>query len=471
MNFLFRPGRRADNAHRPSSPNADDNVPPCHREVLLISDPASSLSCLPVILSGAGYVVREAPVGDPALRTLKAHPPELVLLDIGTPAMDDFDIYRRIKAEAGIRDIPVILFSARDEAPHKVQGLRVGTVDFIGRNFTEDEMLARIDTHIAFGRVKKALEKERAALENRVRERTEELRQDIARRLAAEEENRALERALWQARKLEAIGLLAGGIAHDFNHLLSLILGYAQFAQNALASGKTEKLAGYLAEILKAGDEGRAVVGQLLAFSRADELASEAVDIGGVIAEAVDSLRPAMGAGIGLDFAATGPLPPLFIKPVQARQVATNLILNARDAIAARPDGGSIAVRLSMERPHPAQTCVSCRKPFAGEHLLLTVEDDGHGIAPEILDRLFDPFFTTKDIGKGVGLGLPMVHGITHSAGGHMTLDSPPGGGSRFRIWLPAASGREDGGGDPCPGSLATTARRLPRPARAPRRN
>ncbi|MBW7903560.1 MAG: response regulator [Rhodocyclaceae bacterium] len=405
-------------------------------EVLLVDDSATSLAALSTALTQAGYVVREAPSGELALMTLKVRLPELVLLDVRMPAMDGFEICRRIKAEAGTRDIPVIFLSAQDETPDKVRGFRAGAVDFIGKNFAEEEMLARIDTHIELGRVKKVLEAERAALEDRVRERTEELRQDIAKRLAAEEENRSLERALWQARKMEAIGLLAGGIAHDFNHLLSLILGYAQFAQSALAGGRTEKLAGYLAEILKAGDEGQAVVAQLLAFSRADEAAGEAIDIGGAIAESVDFLLPAMGAGIRLDFAAAGPLPPLFIKPVQVRQVATNLILNARDAITT---GGNIAVRLSMARSHPAQACVSCRKPFAGDHLVLSVEDDGHGIAPEILDRLFDPFFTTKDIGKGVGLGLPMVHGIVHSAGGHVTVESLPGVGSRFRIWLPAA--------------------------------
>lgn len=405
--------------------------------MLLVDDSASSLASLSIILTQAGYVVREAPSGELALMTLKVRPPELVLLDIRMPDMDGFEICRRIKAEAGTRDIPVIFLSAQDETPDKVEGFRAGAVDFIGKHFAEEEMLARIDTHIELGRVKKALEAERAALEDRVRERAEELRQDIAKRLAAEEANRALERALWQARKMEAVGLLAGGIAHDFNHLLSLILGYAQFAQNALASGRTEKLAGYLAEILKAGDEGQAVVAQLLAFSRADEVAGAAIDIGGAIAEAVDFLRPAMGAGIELNFAAAAPLPPILIKPVQVRQVATNLILNARDALTA---GGHICVRLSVERPYLAQSCVSCRKPFEGHHLVLSVEDDGHGIALDILDRLFDPFFTTKDIGKGVGLGLPMVHGIVHSAGGHVTVESLPGVGSRFRVWLPAAA-------------------------------
>ena len=509
-------------------------------EILLVDDSASSLAYLSTLLSRAGYLIREAPTGELALMTLQVRLPELILLDVRMPGLDGFEVCRRIKADAATRDLPVIFLSAQDETPDKVLGLKVGAVDFISKTFEPEEMLARIDTHITLARVKKALESERANLENRVRERTEALRQgrsllqavidcgpdwinasdksgrwllvnrnmanalgdadagkmldqldvspahhadeervfsgeviydaneklvlpsgetrsfetyktplrdtdgeiygvlyyrrDITQRIRIEAENRTLEKALWQAKKMEAVGQLAGGIAHDFNHLLSLILGYAQFARTALATGKTEKLADYLSEIIQAGSDGQAVVSQLLAFSRAEEVATESIDIAPVIAGMLDALRQSIGPCIALAAAIAADLPPVCIKPSQVRQIVSNLVLNARDAL----DGqGSIELHVHRQPADGPRLCTSCHRRFQGAYVQLSVKDNGSGIADHVMEQIFDPFFTTKDIGKGVGLGLPMVHGIVHAAGGHIEVNSAPGNGSEFTLWLP----------------------------------
>lgn len=525
-------------------------------ELLVVDDSHSSLAYLSMLLSQAGYFVREALDGELALRTVSVRQPELILLDVRMPGLDGFEVCRRLKADAATRAIPVIFLSAQDETTDRVLGLKVGAIDFISKSAAPEEMLARIDTHITLARVEQALKRERAGLEDKVRERTEELRQgrallrtvidsgpdwicavdrerrcllvnrsmaaalgqadaedlscfscngaaggcqthddmrvweaderevfagrtvyhprerivlpdgrslffetyktplkdaqgepygvlcyrrDISQRLAVEDENRKLEQALWQAKKMEAIGQLAGGIAHDFNHLLSLVLGYAEFARTALAHGKLDKLDGYLAEVLKAGGEGQAVVAQLLAFSRKEEPAQEAVAIGPLLMETVAALQPAMGSGIRLELDLAAELPPVLIKPGQLRQVLTNLILNARDASA---PGGRVDVSCRLDALEMARICSSCRKDFRGSYLRLAVVDAGSGIATELLDKVFDPFFTTKDIGKGAGLGLPMVHGIVHSAGGHVELIAPAAGGTKFYVWIPVPPAR-----------------------------
>lgn len=526
-------------------------------ELLLVDDSLSSLAFLSSMLSQSGYQVREAPSGELALMTLKVRIPELILLDVRMPGMDGFEVCRRIKAEAATREVPVIFLSAQNELTDRVQGLKVGAVDFIGKDFAQEEVLARIDTHITLARIKKMLDQERDHLEQRVRERTRELlrsqrlllavidsgpdwihatnhdkryllvnqhmaaalgyedaskligqydceadsqllpstsdqkmtckwndddhavfsgkdvyhanervtlpnhrelffetyktplkdmngdiygllcyRRDITQRLSMEHENHLLEKSLWQAKKMEAIGQLTGGIAHDFNHLLSLILGNVQFAQAALASGKTEKLDYYLGEVIKAGSEGQHVVAQLLSFSRKDELATEAVDAAAFVVEAVESLRQAVGTNISLRLDVASELPKVYLKAVQIKQAIVNLILNARDALGGQ---GRIDVRLFRDRIPASRNCASCGKAYQGDYLVLSVSDTGPGIPQEIIGKIFYPFFTTKDVGSGTGLGLPMVHGITHSAGGHIQLESGENSGTTFSLLIPLA--------------------------------
>jgi PAS domain S-box-containing protein len=545
-------------------PNHVSPAPEYRGEILLVDDSPSSLLLLSSLLLDSGYLVREATSGELALWTIRTRLPELILLDLKMPEMDGLEVCRRLKADPATRSVPVIFLSAQDETTDKVLGLKVGAVDFIAKVSPHEEILARIDTHITLARVKKALESERALLEQRVEERTNQIargrnllrsvidsgpdwiyaidkqyrfllvnrnfsqalglqtpqeligrydcrtldsalcsagsgtaececqtdtdvvfsggtifraeeelllangqrgvfetyktplreqdgeiygllcyRRDITQRLQMEQEKRQLEKELWQAKKMEAIGQLAGGIAHDFNNLLSLILGFAQFAKNALASGKHEKLDNHLNEITKAGTAGQAVVAQLLAFSRTDEAATEPVDPVQVVAEVADSLRPSLGSirlDVQVDSVDGTPSRGVLIREVQVRQVITNLVINARDALAASGERGRINIVGRRAELNSACICASCRQEFAGEYFQLTVSDNGTGIAQEIVDKLFDPFFTTKDIGKGSGLGLPMIHGIVHASGGHIGLTSAAESGTSVSVYLPLSA-------------------------------
>lgn len=420
---------------------------PCAGEILVVDDSPSSLRALSLLLIEAGFRVREAPNGSLALWTVQTKAPELILLDVRMPGMDGFELCRHLKADPACAAVPVIFLSAQDEPTDKVLGLQVGGVDFINKSAHSAEILARIDTHLALARVKQTLEAERADLEARVEQRTAE-------RLKAEAENRVLERKLWQAQKMEAVGQLAGGIAHDFNHALSLILGFSEFARKALAAGKLDRLDYYLAEITKASAAGQEIVRNLLAFSRVEEPTRDCIDIAETLGHTVEALRLHLPEHTTLNLHMAPALPRVAIRAMNVQQIITNLILNARDAIADAGGGagntdGNIVVTCSPQSipAHQLHLCASCHKHFQGDFCVLSVQDNGAGIHPENTERLFEPFFTTKDIGQGSGLGLPMVHGMVHSAGGHIEVISNPrtgthfNTGTRFNILLPAQPG------------------------------
>jgi two-component system cell cycle sensor histidine kinase/response regulator CckA len=248
-------------------------------------------------------------------------------------------------------------------------------------------------------------------------------------------ERLVLEQQLRQAQKMETIGKLAGGIAHDFNNLLTVINGYAQVLQRRFAA--EEAVARPLGHILQSGERAAALTAQLLAFSRQQVLQPKTVAMNAL----VEAMKPMLERLIREDVevawwpgADTGNVR---IDPSQFEQVILNLAINARDAM---PMGGRLTIEtgraiLTPEyaRQHPEVT--------PGEYALLSVSDTGQGMPAEVLQRVFDPFFTTKATGAGTGLGLATVYGIVKQSGGHISVYSEVGVGSRFKVYLPAAEG------------------------------
>ena len=254
-------------------------------------------------------------------------------------------------------------------------------------------------------------------------------------RIRDESERLALDAKLRQAQKMESIGHFAGGIAHDFNNVLAIITGFVGLSQQAAENLGDARLGGYLDEVAQAVDRASAVVAQLLAFSRSEEAAIDAVIVEPVVRDAVKLMRSTMPASLAMTLDIEAELPDVRINPVQLHQVLTNLIINARDAMQGR---GRLAIRVDLEQVVALADCTSCRHHFDGDFVVLEVADEGPGITPENLSRIFDPFFTTKELGMGTGLGLSVVHGIVHAANGHLVVSPAPGGGARFRIYLPA---------------------------------
>lgn len=234
-----------------------------------------------------------------------------------------------------------------------------------------------------------------------------------------------------QAQKMEAIGQLTGGIAHDFNNILASILGYTELAMSRV-DGTDNKLPRYLNEVKIAGERARDLIAQMLAFSRGSDSEQRQLPLEPLIKEVVKLLRPLFPTAMVLR-TDIGRVPPVTANPVQLQQILMNLAINARDATNHR---GNVTIRLRHQPVHGA-VCASCHSRIDGEFVALSVSDDGDGIAAEHLSRIFDPFFTTKEIGKGTGMGLSIVHGLTHDFAGHVQVSSTPGVGTTFTILLP----------------------------------
>jgi PAS domain S-box-containing protein len=262
-------------------------------------------------------------------------------------------------------------------------------------------------------------------------------RRDISERYRTEQEQRVLEKQLRQAQKMELIGHLTGGIAHDFNNILAAMFGYAELAQMSPALQQHPELGLYLQEILQAGIRAKELVSQLLTFSHKKEAVSEPIMVAPIVNEVSKLLRSTMPATISISTSVVRNLPAALISSVHLHQVLMNLGINARDAIAGK---GSVAIGAEPRSFAGHKTCDSCHQSFAGDYLLISVQDSGAGIAPEHLQKIFDPFFTTKEVGGGSGLGLSVLHGIVHSANGHIEVLTALGRGTEFRIYLPAQS-------------------------------
>ena len=251
-----------------------------------------------------------------------------------------------------------------------------------------------------------------------------------------------------QARKLEAIGQLTGGIAHDFNNILAAINGYAELSQMTLKSGvNVDKLNANLKEIIKAGNRAKALVGQMLTFSRGKEIKTEVIEPMVVLQETLQMMHAMLPTSITLhtdynDFDSR-----IKIDPVQLQQILINLVVNARDAIPRTQ--GNITIGTKLLESYFG-SCSSCNETIVGDYLCISITDDGQGIPPDQLNKIFDPFFTTKAVGKGTGMGLSVVHGIIHGVNGHIIIDSQLNRGTTIELLFKVTN-------EPLPTDLSNT--------------
>jgi len=242
---------------------------------------------------------------------------------------------------------------------------------------------------------------------------------------------RLLEMNLRQAQKMEAVGQLAGGIAHDFNNLLTIINGYSDVISNSLPAGAEEQK--YAELVLQAGLQAADLTGQLLTFSRRQLLRPQVLNLNELIQKNQKLLRHMLREDMRLQLQLEEPLRPVKTDPNQMEQVLVNLVVNGRDAMSS---GGRLVIMTASAK---IDDKLSEKFPEAepGAYLRLSVVDDGCGMPAEVQARIFEPFYTTKERGKGTGLGLATVYGIVKQSGGYITVDSAPGEGTSFNIYLP----------------------------------
>jgi nitrogen-specific signal transduction histidine kinase/CheY-like chemotaxis protein len=250
------------------------------------------------------------------------------------------------------------------------------------------------------------------------------LRQEIA-------ERRATQASLHHAQKMEAVGQLTGGIAHDFNNLLTVVLGSLELLRKRLPA-EDPKAARLLDIAAQGAERGAALTQRLLAFGRRQALRPEIVHLPALIEGMSALLRSSLGSSVEIRLRLPEGLPSVEVDPNQLELALLNLAMNARDAM---PGGGKLTVAARKE------WMVSARDGGLppGSYVVLSVADAGQGMDEATLAHAMEPFFTTKGVGKGTGLGLPMVHGFAAQSGGRLVLQSTPGAGTLAELWLPQA--------------------------------
>ena len=259
--------------------------------------------------------------------------------------------------------------------------------------------------------------------------------QDVSERIRAEAERQALAAQLRQAEKMEAVGQLAGGIAHDFNNILGAILGYGDLAQQRVQSDPVLKR--YVDTIVNAGNRAKALVAQILAYSRAEGGVRSPVIVAPIAAEVCELVRGSSPEVIQVGFSPDEENAMVLGDPTRLHQLLMNLAANS---VQAMPDGGALDIGVAARTfDTPVKTRLGETPP--GEYVVIEVKDTGTGIAPELIDRVFEPFFTTKPAGRGTGLGLALAHSIVREFQGAIEVASAPGHGTTFTVYLPRAIG------------------------------
>ncbi|MBM9537822.1 PAS domain S-box protein [Desulfobulbus alkaliphilus] len=253
---------------------------------------------------------------------------------------------------------------------------------------------------------------------------------DITDRKRAEEERVKLQEQLIQAQKMETVGRLAGGVAHDFNNMLGVILGYSEMALEQVPDGHPIYKAVH--RIQQAAQRSADLTRQLLAFARKQPIAPRVIDLNETVAGMLSMLRRLIGEDIALIWLPGRDLYPINMDPAQIDQILANLCINARDAI---EGPGKVTIKTGMASCDEAW-CAVHTGAAPGEYVLLIVSDSGRGMDQETISHLFEPFFTTKEQGQGTGLGLASVYGAVTQNNGFITVDSEPGQGTTFTIYL-----------------------------------
>jgi len=255
-------------------------------------------------------------------------------------------------------------------------------------------------------------------------------------------EKERLEQQLRQAQRLEAMGTLAGGIAHDFNNILAAIVGYTELAMMETAEKSNTRH--NLEQVLLASKRAKELVKQILTFCRQTEQEKKPVNVASIFKEALKLLRASIPATVEIreDIEVKPAASTVLADPTQMHQVFMNLCTNAAHAM--RETGGTLGIEVKNVEIRQGEAPLAHLSLTPGTYLKLSISDTGHGMSPEVMERIFEPYFTTKDKGEGTGLGLAMVHGIAKDHGGTINVYSEPEKGSIFHVYLPVIEKEEE---------------------------
>ena len=423
--------------------------------ILIVDDNSANLGVLSDALSQAGFEVRVAKSGKMALERVKYALPDLILLDVMMPEMDGFETCRRLQANPETTHIPVIFMTALSDTANKVEGFKLGAVDYITKPFQQEEVLARVKLHLKLHVLAEKLEEKNMLLEQKVVEVSK-----------AYEDLQKMQIKLIQSEKMSGLGQLAAGIAHEINNPINFIagnLGHAQeYAHNllkiihlyqedyvkptpriqaAIDEIELEFLEEDFIKILNSINLGtqriQEIVKSMRIFSRVDEAEVKTVNIHEGIDSTLTLLHHRLKAKpdhpeIEL-IKEYGQLPQVECHAGQLNQVFMNIISNAIDAL----DESNQQRSFAEIQQHPNRIQIST-KVIDDNWVAIHISDNGRGVCDTVGPKLFDPFFTTKPIGKGTGLGLSISYQIiVEKHGGRLYCQPVLGKGIEFVIEIP----------------------------------
>jgi signal transduction histidine kinase len=400
--------------------------------ILLVDDQPAKLLSYEVILEELGENLVKAGSAREALEQLLRNEIAVVLTDVSMPETDGFELAAMIREHPRFQRTAIIFVSAIHLTdPDRLRGYAAGAVDYLPVPLVPELMRAKVKVFAELYRKTRELELLNFELERRVAERTNELaRANAQLEQRVEERTREREAALAQVhemQKMESIGQLTGGVAHDFNNLLTAVLGNLELIKKRIPD--TPLLNRLVDGAIAGAERGATLTKRMLAFARRQELKPATVKLSALVEGMEDMLRRSLGSTINIEVAVSADLPPVLVDANQFELALLNLALNARDAM---PDGGRLTIAAHREEGAALAAGLS-----SGEYVCVLVADSGLGMDEQTVKRATEPFFTTKGVGKGTGLGLPMVHGLVAQSGGAIQIASEVGVGTSIRLWLP----------------------------------
>lgn len=375
--------------------------------ILVLEDAVPVAETIQEMLEDKGYRVDLKHTGMDFLKWARAHPPDLALVDLNLPDLSGKEVIETLKRE-GI-EFPFICISGAGEASVIVEMMKLGAKDYLQKGMEFYTLLEPVVEQVWV-----EVERERRLAES-------------------ERERGELQEKVRQGEKLESLSVLARGIAHDFNNILSSIIGYTRLAMADLAPDSLTYA--NLQEVYVAGKRARDLVDQIANFSRGTEAEKIPIDLAQSVRASLDEFEKQLPGSVALERDLTEKAVVLLANPVQIRRVVDNLLANARQAIG--DSEGRLRVGLDILDPSQSQRPPASTSPEDTAFAILTVEDTGEGMTPEVRKRIFDPFFTTRGSHGGRGMGLSAAHGIVRGIGGVIEVESEPGSGSVFRVYFP----------------------------------